>query len=138
MSISVYLFFSQANLVYALDGVIKLRQSVVQKKLQLQRQKLEMKLSFVLHSQVRTKLPLTNIGKTVTKTITTIKDMIFSPCIVQIKLLEAWGSIERQHSSAVSVSLDCLQSAVCRVPLIEGATVSPMANQKKSLRVFKI
>ncbi|XP_055824512.1 QWRF motif-containing protein 3 [Solanum dulcamara] len=86
---------AEANLVYALDGVIKLRQSVVQKKLQLQRQKLEMKLSFVLHSQ--------------------------------IKLLEAWGSIERQHSSAVSVSLDCLQSAVCRVPLIEGATVEPQS-----------
>ncbi|KAH0702636.1 hypothetical protein KY285_016914 [Solanum tuberosum] len=42
----------------------------------------------------------------------------------QIKLLEAWGSMEKQHSSAVSSSLDCLQSAVCRVPLIEGATLS--------------
>ncbi|KAK4714326.1 hypothetical protein R3W88_020233 [Solanum pinnatisectum] len=86
---------AEANLVYAWDGLIKMRESVVQKKLQLQRQNMEMKLSFVLHSQ--------------------------------IKLLEAWGSIERQHSSAVSNSLDCLQSAVCRVPLIEGATVEPQS-----------
>lgn len=43
--------------------------------------------------------------------------------IVQIKLLEAWDSMERQHSSSVSKSIDGLQSAVCRVPLIEGATV---------------
>lgn len=99
---------------------------------------MEMKLSFVLYSQVRTDLPLMNIGQTVTKIITTIKGMIFSRCIVLIKLLEAWGSMEKQHSSAVSSSLDCLQSAVCRVPLIEGATVSPLANQKKSLRLFMI
>ncbi|KAK4355891.1 hypothetical protein RND71_024862 [Anisodus tanguticus] len=86
---------AKANLVYAWDGLIKLRQSVVQKKLQLQRQKLDMKLSFILHSQ--------------------------------IKLLESWDSMERQHSSAVSKSLDCLQSTVCRVPLIEGATVEPQS-----------
>ncbi|XP_060189102.1 QWRF motif-containing protein 3 [Lycium barbarum] len=86
---------AQANLVYAWDGLIKLRQSVVQKKLQLQMQKLDMKLSFIHHSQ--------------------------------IKLLEAWFSMKRQHSSAVSTSIDCLQSAVCRVPLIEGATVEPQS-----------
>uniref|UniRef100_M1BK95 QWRF motif-containing protein 3 n=1 Tax=Solanum tuberosum TaxID=4113 RepID=M1BK95_SOLTU len=92
---------AEANLVYAWDGLIKMRQSVVQKKLQLQRQNMEMKLSFVLHSQ--------------------------------IKLLEAWGSIERQHSSAVSNSLDCLQSAVCRVPLIEGATAEKTAEVMKDM-----
>ncbi|XP_015081840.2 LOW QUALITY PROTEIN: QWRF motif-containing protein 3 [Solanum pennellii] len=86
---------AETNLVYAWDGLIKMRQSVVQKKLQLRRQNLEMKLSFVLRSQ--------------------------------IKLLEGWGSIERQHSSAVSNSVDCLQSALCRVPLIEGATVEPQS-----------
>jgi len=57
---------------------MNMRQSVVQKKLQLQRKNMEMKLSFVLYSQVRTDLPLMNIGKTVTKIITTIKGMIFS------------------------------------------------------------
>ena len=100
---------------------------MVQKKLQLQRQNLEMKLSFVLHSQVRTNLTLTNIDQTATKN----HHNFFSRCIVQIKLLEGWGSIERQHSSAVSNSVDCLQSALCRVPLIEGATVSLMANMSK-------
>nr|XP_016440937.1 PREDICTED: QWRF motif-containing protein 3-like [Nicotiana tabacum] len=87
---------AEANLVYAWDGLIKLRQSVVQKKLQLQRQKLDMKLSSILHAQ--------------------------------IKLLETWDSMERQHSSSVSKSIDGLQSAVCRVPLIEGATVEPQSS----------
>ncbi|OIT32747.1 qwrf motif-containing protein 3 [Nicotiana attenuata] len=86
---------AEANLVYAWDVLIKLRQSVVQNKLQLQRQKLDMKLSFILHAQ--------------------------------IKLLEAWDSMERQHSSSVSKSIDGLQSAVCTVPLIEGATVEPQS-----------
>uniref|UniRef100_K4CFY4 QWRF motif-containing protein 3 n=1 Tax=Solanum lycopersicum TaxID=4081 RepID=K4CFY4_SOLLC len=92
---------AETNLVYAWDGLIKMRQSVVQKKLQIQRQNLEMKLSFVLHSQ--------------------------------IKLLEGWGSIERQHSSAVSNSVDCLQSALCRVPLIEGATAEKTAEVMKEM-----
>ncbi|CAN4103356.1 unnamed protein product [Withania somnifera] len=86
---------AEENLVYALDGLVKLRQSVLEKMLQLQRQKLELKLSCVLHSQ--------------------------------IKLLEDWGSMEREHSSAVSKSIEGLQSAVCRVPLIEGATVEPQS-----------
>ncbi|KAG5610174.1 hypothetical protein H5410_021455 [Solanum commersonii] len=54
------------------------------------------------------------------------------------KVTRSMGSMERQHSLAVSSSLDCLQSAVCRVPLIEGAMVSPLANQKKLLRLFMI
>ena len=41
----------------------------------------------------------------------------------QIRSLEAWGDMEKQHLSAVSVTKDCLHSVVCRVPLIEGAEV---------------
>ncbi|KAK1308038.1 hypothetical protein QJS10_CPA09g01409 [Acorus calamus] len=39
----------------------------------------------------------------------------------QIKHLETWGAMERQHNSDVSVVKDCLNAAVCKVPLIEGA-----------------
>lgn len=39
-------------MTYALDGLAKLRHSVMQKKIELEKEKLEMKLSFVLHSQV--------------------------------------------------------------------------------------
>ncbi|CAM8995736.1 unnamed protein product [Rhodiola kirilowii] len=41
----------------------------------------------------------------------------------QMKLLESWGEIERQHTSAVSKTKDSLLAAVCKVPLIEGAEV---------------
>ncbi|KAI5567939.1 hypothetical protein BDE02_13G124500 [Populus trichocarpa] len=76
------------NLLWVLDSLSKLRLSVAQRRLKLQKEKLKMKLDFVLHSQ--------------------------------IKLLEAWGDMERQHLSSVSKTKECLHSVVCRVPLIEG------------------
>nr|XP_023903084.1 QWRF motif-containing protein 3 [Quercus suber] len=82
---------AERNLLYAWESLTKLRHSVVQKKLQLQKEKLDMKLNFVLYSQ--------------------------------IKLLEAWGDMERQQLSAVSRTKECLHSVVCRVPLIDGAKV---------------
>uniref|UniRef100_A0A6N2LZA1 QWRF motif-containing protein 3 n=1 Tax=Salix viminalis TaxID=40686 RepID=A0A6N2LZA1_SALVM len=83
------------NLLYVLDSLSNLRHSVAQRKLKLQKEKLKMKLHFVLHSQ--------------------------------IKLLEAWGDMERQHISSISKTRDCLHSVVCRVPLIEGAEVDPQS-----------
>ncbi|KAK9133863.1 hypothetical protein Scep_013391 [Stephania cephalantha] len=41
----------------------------------------------------------------------------------QIQNLEAWGDMERQHTSAVSTTKDSLNSIVCRVPLKDGAKV---------------
>ncbi|KAK9156209.1 hypothetical protein Sjap_003689 [Stephania japonica] len=41
----------------------------------------------------------------------------------QIQPLEAWGDMERLHTSAVSTTKDSLNSIVCRVPLKEGAKV---------------
>lgn len=41
----------------------------------------------------------------------------------QIKALESWGDMEREHLSSVNMTKDCLHSAVCRVPLTEGAKV---------------
>lgn len=41
----------------------------------------------------------------------------------QMKLLEAWGGIERQHLQAITAIKEYLHSVVCRVPLLEGATV---------------
>ncbi|KAK9285082.1 hypothetical protein L1049_024267 [Liquidambar formosana] len=86
---------AETKLLCAWDSLTKLQHSVVQKKLQLQKEKLEMKLNFILHSQ--------------------------------IKPLEAWGDMERQHLLAVSMTKDCFHSVVCRVPLIEGAKVDPQS-----------
>ncbi|KAJ6885204.1 QWRF motif-containing protein 3 [Populus alba x Populus x berolinensis] len=85
----------QNNLLWVLDSLSELRHSVAQRRLKLQKEKLKMKLDFVLHSQ--------------------------------IKLLEAWGDMERQHLSSVSKTKECLHSVVCRVPLIEGAEVDPQS-----------
>ncbi|KAJ7948258.1 QWRF motif-containing protein 3-like [Quillaja saponaria] len=82
---------AQNNLLSTWDGLTKLRQSVLYKKLQFEKEKLLMKLNFIIHSQ--------------------------------IKLLESWGDMERQHLSAISMTEKCLHSVVCRVPLIEGAKV---------------
>ncbi|KAF5481205.1 hypothetical protein F2P56_001874 [Juglans regia] len=82
---------AERNLLCGWDGLTKLRHSVVQKKLQLEKEKLGMKLNYILHSQ--------------------------------IKLLEAWGGMERQHLSAVSKTKECLHTVVCKVPLTDGAKV---------------
>lgn len=44
----------QRNFIGAWHSIAKLQHSVVQKKLQLDKEKLEMKLSFILHSHVST------------------------------------------------------------------------------------
>ncbi|XP_021901096.1 QWRF motif-containing protein 3-like [Carica papaya] len=81
----------EKNLIFAWDSYTKLQHSVVQKKIKLQKEKLEMKLDSIFRSQ--------------------------------IKRLEAWGDIERQHLGALSMAKESLHSVVCRVPLIEGAKV---------------
>ncbi|KAK7404960.1 hypothetical protein VNO78_06049 [Psophocarpus tetragonolobus] len=82
---------AESNLINVLGGLAKLRHSVMQKKIELERETLQMKLNFVLHSQM--------------------------------KLLETWGSMERQHLAAITVMKDWLDSVVCKVPLLEGAKV---------------
>ncbi|KAG5551879.1 hypothetical protein RHGRI_010103 [Rhododendron griersonianum] len=82
---------AERNFIGAWHSIAKLQHSVVQKKLQLDKEKLEMKLSFILHSH--------------------------------IKSLEAWGDIQAQNLSAVSGAKDSFHSAICRVPLVDGAKV---------------
>ncbi|BAT90191.1 hypothetical protein VIGAN_06138300 [Vigna angularis var. angularis] len=82
---------AQSNLINVWDGLTKLRHSVMQKKIQVEREKLKMKLNFVLHSQM--------------------------------KLLETWGCMERQHLAAITTMRECLHYVVCKVPLLEGAKV---------------
>ncbi|MED6185635.1 hypothetical protein PIB30_058996 [Stylosanthes scabra] len=82
---------AQSNLLCGWDGLTKLQHSVLKKMIQFGRQKLEMKLNFILYSQM--------------------------------KLLETWGGLERQHSSAVTMIKESLYSVICRIPLLEGAKV---------------
>ncbi|OVA13888.1 Protein of unknown function DUF566 [Macleaya cordata] len=83
----------ESNLLNAWASLSNLQSSVAQKRIQFEKEKLQLKLNTILHSQV--------------------------------KQLEAWGDMERQHLLAVSMTKDCLHSVVCRVPLIEGAKVDP-------------
>lgn len=48
----------------------------------------------------------------------------------QIKPLESWSTLERQHQSAVLMTTDSLHSAVCRIPLVEGVVVCQTNNWK--------
>ncbi|GMI99675.1 QWRF domain containing 3 [Hibiscus trionum] len=79
------------NLLSGWNSLMKLQHSVVQKKLKLQKEKLEIKLDFILQSQM--------------------------------KALESWAEMERQHLSAISMTKECLHAVVCKVPLVEGAKV---------------
>ncbi|XP_042043007.1 QWRF motif-containing protein 3-like [Salvia splendens] len=74
-------------------ALFKLQQSILQRKLQLQKEKLEMKLNYIIQSQM--------------------------------KVLEVWANMERQYSSAISNTTDCLHSVVCKIPLVDGAKVEP-------------
>ncbi|XVE92812.1 hypothetical protein REPUB_Repub01dG0134700 [Reevesia pubescens] len=77
---------------YLLSGwnsLMKLQHSVLQKKLKLQKEKLDIKMGFILQSQM--------------------------------KALESWADMERQHISAISMMKECLHSVVCKVTLVEGA-----------------
>ncbi|GLT76373.1 hypothetical protein SLA2020_480380 [Shorea laevis] len=82
---------SESNLLCAWSSLVKLRHSVLYKKLQLQKENLEMKLDLILQSQ--------------------------------IKPLEAWAEMERQHLTAISRTKECLHNVVCRVPLSDGAKI---------------
>ncbi|KAF8043254.1 hypothetical protein BT93_A1562 [Corymbia citriodora subsp. variegata] len=86
---------AERNLVCACSSLTKLQHSVLQKKLQMEKEKFQMKLNLILHSQIRP--------------------------------LEIWGDMERQHSLAISKTTESLQSIVCRLPLIEGAEVEPQS-----------
>ncbi|CAN0914911.1 QWRF motif-containing protein 3 [Linum grandiflorum] len=83
---------AESDMVSAWNTIAKMRQSVMRKKLQLQKEQLEMKLASILHSQLRG--------------------------------LESWGGMERQHASALSTTQESLQAVVCRVPLVQGARVN--------------
>lgn len=41
----------------------------------------------------------------------------------QIRVLETWGNMERDHISAISTTKDYLRYVVCMIPLVEGAKV---------------
>ncbi|GKU96550.1 hypothetical protein SLEP1_g9774 [Rubroshorea leprosula] len=82
---------SESNLLCAWSSLVILQHSVLYKKLQLQKENLEMKLDLILQSQ--------------------------------IKPLEAWAEMERQHLTAISRTKECLHNVVCRVPLSDGAKI---------------
>ncbi|XP_014511432.1 QWRF motif-containing protein 3 [Vigna radiata var. radiata] len=83
---------AESKLICVWDALTKLQRSVLKKKIQFVREKLEMKVAFVLYSQM--------------------------------KLLESWVGMERQHLQAITAIKECLHSVVCRVPLLEGAKVN--------------
>ncbi|PNY05163.1 QWRF motif-containing protein 3-like [Trifolium pratense] len=107
---------AQNNLICVWDGLTKFRNSVMKKKIQLAKEKLEMKIAFILYYQA-----CLGVGHA------SVLDADMTPTLMltlnNLKLLEAWGGLERQHVSTITATKECLHSAVCRVPLLEGAKV---------------
>ncbi|KAG7579816.1 QWRF family [Arabidopsis thaliana x Arabidopsis arenosa] len=89
------------QLLCAWDTLTKLKHLVLQERFKLQKKNLEMKLNYVLLSQV--------------------------------KHLEAWEDMERQHLSSLSMTRDSLHSVLSRLPLKEGAKV----NLESAVTLFK-
>ncbi|CAL9777867.1 unnamed protein product, partial [Musa acuminata subsp. burmannicoides] len=72
-------------------GLSNLRARVARKRMQLEKDKLHLKLMPLVSSQ--------------------------------LKILEDFSEMERQHTSALSAINDCLHASVCRLPLADGAKV---------------
>ncbi|CAH9121219.1 unnamed protein product [Cuscuta epithymum] len=108
---------AQKKLIYAEESISKLRQSVVQKKIQLQKQKLEMKLASLLHSQIK---QLEDWGDMETKYLSSIsmtKDSLHSvvckvPLIQGAKVDPESTSIALQDASDLAASIELMLSSL--------------------------
>ncbi|XP_010490263.1 PREDICTED: QWRF motif-containing protein 3-like [Camelina sativa] len=89
------------QLLCAWDALTKLKHLFLQERIKLQKKNLEMKLNYVLLSQV--------------------------------KHLEAWEDMEREHISALSMTRESLHSVLSRLPLKEGAKM----NIESAVTMFK-
>ncbi|XP_019092028.1 PREDICTED: QWRF motif-containing protein 3-like isoform X3 [Camelina sativa] len=89
------------QLLCAWDALTKLKHLVLQERIKLQKKNLEMKLNYVLLSQV--------------------------------KHLEAWEDMEREHISALSMTRESLHSVLSRLPLKQGAKM----NIESAVTMFK-
>ncbi|GER31622.1 hypothetical protein STAS_07640 [Striga asiatica] len=104
---------AECNFLFAWHGMIKLQHSVVQNKLQLQREKLEMKLSYIIHSQIQA---LENWGNMETQhlsAVCTTIDYLHSvicrvPLVDGVKVEPQLASISIRHASDLAASIDLM------------------------------
>ncbi|TKY66896.1 QWRF motif-containing protein 3 [Spatholobus suberectus] len=118
---------TESNLICALDGLAKLRYSVVLKKIELQREKLEMKLNFVLHSQMKLLKTWGSMKRQHLAAITVMKECLYSVAC-QVLLLEGakvdiqLASIAQRHAFDLTDSIKSVLS-----------TFSPLADKTAEL-----
>ncbi|KAL2477884.1 QWRF motif-containing protein 3-like [Forsythia ovata] len=104
---------AQSNLLYAWDGLIKLQQSVLQKKLQLQKEKLEMKLNYILQSQVFVLETWGNMERDHISAVSTTKVYLHSvvcriPLVEGAKVEPQLASIAIRHALDVSAFINSM------------------------------
>ncbi|KAL8045373.1 hypothetical protein ABFX02_08G109400 [Erythranthe guttata] len=104
---------AERKLVYVWDGLIKLRQSVLQKKLQLQKEKLKMKLNYILHSHMKALEMWGNMEKRHLSAVSTTKDHLHSvvcriPLVDGAKVEQESASNVVRHASHVAASIDTM------------------------------
>ncbi|CAI9770331.1 unnamed protein product [Fraxinus pennsylvanica] len=103
----------ESNLLYAWDGLIKLQHSVIQKKLQLQKEKLEMKLYYILQSQITVLETWGNMERDHISAVSTTKHYLHSvvcrmPLVEGAKVEPLSASIAIRHASDVSAFINLM------------------------------
>ncbi|KAJ6379196.1 hypothetical protein OIU76_015918 [Salix suchowensis] len=126
------------NLLYVLDSLSNLRHSVAQRKLKLQKEKLKMKLDFVLHSQI--KVPLIE-GAEVDPQSASIALRHASDLSASIK--SALSSFSPSAEQTVTLLSQLAEVVAQEKPLMEEClellqTVSALQIQEKSLKCYII
>ncbi|KAL7142224.1 hypothetical protein ABFS83_08G109300 [Erythranthe nasuta] len=117
---------AERKLVYVWNGLIKLRQSVLQKKLQLQKEKLKMKLNYMLHSQMKALEMWGNMEKRHLSAVSTTKDHLHSvvcriPLVDGAKVEQESTSNALRHASHLAASIGMTITTFS--PAIEKAVV---------------
>ncbi|KAL7102340.1 hypothetical protein ACP275_08G114000 [Erythranthe tilingii] len=104
---------AERKLVYVWDGLIKLRQSVLQKKLQLQKEKLKIKLNYILHSQMKALETWGNMERRHLSAVSTTKGHLHSvvcriPLVDGAKVEQESASNAVRHASQLAASIDVM------------------------------
>ncbi|CAI9765169.1 unnamed protein product [Fraxinus pennsylvanica] len=104
---------AESDLLHAWDGLIKLQHSVLQKKLLLQQGKLEMKLNYILQSQMRVLETWGNMERGHISAISRTKDHLhyvicMIPLVEGAKVEPLSASVAIRHASDVSAFINLM------------------------------
>ncbi|KAM1324249.1 hypothetical protein PS2_045030 [Malus domestica] len=121
---------AQINVLYAWDGLMKLQHSVLQKKVKLHKEKLDMKLNFILYSQLKPLASWGDMERQHTAAVCIMKECLHSvvcrvPLIEDAEVDTQSASTALRHASDLTASIKLLLAGFS--PLAEQA--APLLSQ---------